>query len=37
MDMMQTKLNLDSVQITCTARGVYPKPKMALLRGNKKK
>jgi len=37
LDMMQTKLNLDSVQITCTARGVYPKPKMALLRGNKKK
>ncbi|PSN52837.1 hypothetical protein C0J52_09679 [Blattella germanica] len=33
--MMQTKPDLDSVQITCSARGVYPEPKMALLRGSK--
>jgi hypothetical protein len=37
LDMMQTKPNLDSVQITCVATGVYPEPKMALLRGSKKK
>ncbi|GFG38349.1 hypothetical protein Cfor_10370, partial [Coptotermes formosanus] len=37
LDMMQTKFNYDSVQITCTATGVYPRPKMALLRGSKEK
>ncbi|KAJ9588093.1 hypothetical protein L9F63_018544, partial [Diploptera punctata] len=30
--MMQSKPDLDSVQITCSARGVYPEPKMILRR-----
>ncbi|XP_069682300.1 uncharacterized protein [Periplaneta americana] len=37
LDMIQSKPDLDSVLITCSARGVYPEPKMALLQGTKTK